>query len=73
MRLICSLMGHRPDRRKVWNDGIDFRSVCARCRAPMFRDRHSQRENGGWRLFDQANEGAKGRRHHRSQDESTEA
>jgi hypothetical protein len=72
MRLICSLMGHRPDRSKVWNDGVDFRAPCVRCRAPMLRDRHSLRKNDGWRLFDEVNDRSEARRRHR-RDGSTDA
>jgi hypothetical protein len=72
MGLICSLMGHRPDRSKVWNDGVDFRAPCVRCRAPMLRDRHSLRKNDGWRLFDEVNDHSEARRRHR-RDGSTDA
>ena len=44
--LICRMVGHRPDRRRVWNDGIDFRAQCVRCGIPMVRDMQ------GWRAFD---------------------
>ena len=46
MTLICRTVGHRPDRRRVWNDGIDFRSHCVRCDTSMVRDMR------GWRPFD---------------------
>ena len=35
--LICSLKGHDINRRKVWNDGLDFRTRCTRCDARLIR------------------------------------
>jgi len=43
--LICRYRGHTIARHRVWNDGIDFRTSCARCGVPLIRD-------GGWRAFD---------------------
>jgi len=44
--LICKLAGHRIRRRKVWNDGVDFRTTCQRCGEALIRgDRR-------WRLYD---------------------
>lgn len=48
---ICRVAGHRVDRRRVWNDGIDFRTGCARCGQPMLRDLT------GWREFDEERDG----------------
>ena len=44
---MCRIAGHRVDRRRVWNDGIDFRTACGRCGVPMLRD------ITGWREFDE--------------------
>lgn len=43
---LCFVGHHSPNRRKVWNDGLDFRSSCVGCGRPMIRSFH------GWRLFD---------------------
>lgn len=57
---ICNVMGHRIDRRRVWNDGIDFRTTCPRCGTEMVRDLT------GWREFDEARDADEGRvPHHR--------
>ncbi|MGZ3173109.1 MAG: hypothetical protein ACXWJC_08685 [Croceibacterium sp.] len=45
-KLLCRVLGHRRDRRRVWNDSLDFRSRCVRCGTEMVRDLH------GWREFD---------------------
>jgi len=42
---ICRVRGHLVSRNRVWNDGIDFRTSCARCGISLVRD-------GGWRAFD---------------------
>ena len=44
--MFCAMFGHKPDRRRVWNDGLDFRCPCLRCGLPMLRDLD------GWRLFE---------------------
>ena len=44
--LICKYFGHKVDRHRVWHDGIDFRTACARCAAPLLRGQK------GWRAFD---------------------
>ncbi len=44
--VICWLTRHRVNRRRVWNDQLNFRTSCERCGAPLLRDEH------GWRLFD---------------------
>ena len=46
MSIVCKCLGHRVDRRRVWNDGIDFRTSCVRCARPLLRD------DPGWRAFD---------------------
>ena len=44
--LICRFAGHKVDRRRVWHDGVDFRTACARCATPLLRDLRA------WREFD---------------------
>jgi hypothetical protein len=44
---LCAILGHRRDRRRVWNDGIDLRAPCMRCGTPLIRS-----EDKGWRRFD---------------------
>lgn len=34
MSIICSVLGHRPSSKTVWNDGHHF-GTCARCRASL--------------------------------------
>jgi len=46
MSIICKVIGHNRDRNKVWDDGMDLRSECARCKIPMIKDHHH-----GWRPF----------------------
>lgn len=43
---ICNVVGHRVNRRRVWDDGMNFRTNCERCQTPMIRDKQ------GWRPFD---------------------
>lgn len=42
----CKIAGHKVDRRRVWNDYINFRTNCVRCGTPLLRGMH------GWREFD---------------------
>ena len=62
-RAICKLGGHRVNRRRVWHDGVDFRTSCDRCHAPLIRD-----ERSGWREFgdDDALEERQAHPHHAS-------
>ena len=46
MSLACKLLGHKVDRHRVWNDGTDFRTSCARCGKALLRDQIR------WREFD---------------------
>ncbi len=46
-KMKCLIGHHSPDRARVWNDGVNFRSSCKGCRRSMIRDVHA-----GWRLFD---------------------
>ncbi len=34
---ICTLTGHRRVKKRVWNDGHDWRTNCTRCGKPMVR------------------------------------
>jgi hypothetical protein len=43
---VCRILKHRIDRNRVWNDGLDYRTACSRCGAPLLRDA------AGWREFD---------------------
>ena len=54
---ICRIRGHLVARNRVWNDGIDFRTSCARCGMPLVRD-------GGWREFDIARDASERRAAH---------
>ena len=47
MALICTLSGHVRDKNRAWYDGLDWRSSCKRCGAPMIKDSLS----GHWRLY----------------------
>ena len=44
-RISCLFGRHTINRRRVWNDGLDFRTRCAICDREMFR--HAD----GWRVF----------------------
>ena len=44
--LICSVMRHKVNRRRVWHDNLHFRTNCERCGLPLLRDAQ------GWREFD---------------------
>lgn len=46
--LICRVVGHKVDRRRVWNDSVDFRTTCTRCRDPLLRG------EAVWRRYDPA-------------------
>ena len=43
---LCSILGHKIDRSRVWHDGINFRTRCHRCKTPMIR------ELDGWSQFE---------------------
>jgi len=45
-RLFCQIVRHRVNRRRVWNDQLNFRTSCERCGASLLRD------TDGWREFD---------------------
>jgi len=47
MGIVCKIAGHKRDRDKVWDDGLNYRSNCRWCHAPMIKA-----EPRGWRLFD---------------------
>ena len=54
----CSIAGHRVNRRRVWEDGLSYRTRCDRCDKPLIRDRN------GWRAFDLENDMNDERRPH---------
>ena len=41
--IVCKVLGHKRDGRRVKHDGDDLRTVCKRCGFPMKRMR-----TGGW-------------------------
>ena len=60
--VICKVSGHRVNRRRVWHDGLDFRTNCERFDLPLIRDMAK-----GWRPFDSARDHQahrKGHPHH---------
>ena len=61
--LVCKYFGHKIDRHRVWNDGIDFRTGCARCTRAMLRDQ------GGWREYDDERDSDPGRTPHPKHEE----
>ena len=44
--MLCPLIGHKRDSRRVWQEYGDFRSYCKRCGVPMERGIH------GWQVID---------------------
>lgn len=48
---LCSLSGHRINRRRVWHDGINFRTDCDRCGKGLIRG------ISGWTEFDEVTHG----------------
>ena len=59
---LCKWFGHKVDRHRVWNDGIDFRTSCARCGTSLVRDL------AGWRKFDPARDSDPARTPHPKHD-----
>jgi len=53
--VICNVVGHRVNRRRVWDDGMNFRTNCERCQTPIIRDQQ------GWRPFDSSRDANEGR------------
>lgn len=46
MRIFLCLFGvHRPNRERIWDDGLNMRARCKGCKRPMVRMPE------GWRLF----------------------
>jgi len=43
--VLCRLRGHKVNRRRVWNDTLDYRTSCERCDTPLLRD------HDGWRDY----------------------
>lgn len=66
MRLICSVLGHKPDKTRVWNDNLDFRAPCVRCGAPMLRD-----ERKDWRVFEEGRDSLPVRKQNRKDPRGT--
>ena len=56
--LVCKVLHHRIDRNRVWNDGIDYRTNCARCGAALLRGHHR------WREFDMERDARQDREAH---------
>ena len=52
VNLVCKLSGHQVNRQRVWEDGLNFRTSCARCGAALMRDDDISREDRRWREFD---------------------
>ena len=48
MNFICKVVGHSRDAWRAWHDGIDWRSSCTRCKAPLIKDEAIS----AWRGFD---------------------
>jgi hypothetical protein len=46
--LFCKIAPHQVDKHRVWHDGLNFRTRCARCGCSLLRD------TDGWREFDSA-------------------
>ena len=47
MDILCLVLKHRPNRSRIWYDGLDFRAPCRRCGTPLLQDFEQ-----GWREFD---------------------
>lgn len=43
----CAFDRHRINHKRVWHDGLNFRTKCRDCRKPLIRDAD------GWRRFDE--------------------
>lgn len=41
----CALGKHVRDRKRVWHDGVDYRTYCSGCSKPMLR------EADGWAVI----------------------
>ncbi|WP_454883383.1 hypothetical protein [Sphingomonas oryzagri] len=57
LNILCLIAGHKINRAKVWHDGLDHRSRCARCDATLVRDP----QVGRWRVFDPKKDDDRGR------------
>jgi hypothetical protein len=47
MNLLCSILNHRRDAARVWDDGHNYRAPCRRCGVPLIKATF-----GDWRRFD---------------------
>lgn len=45
---ICEFFGHKVDPRRVWHDGLNYRTKCRRCGSNLLR------QSSGWVIFDPA-------------------
>lgn len=45
LHFLCILTLHRPNRDRIWDDGLNRRTRCRSCGKPMLRD------HMGWRIF----------------------
>lgn len=48
---ICLILPHKVNRRRVWFDGLEFRTGCDRCGTQLLR------ADEGWRKFDEERDG----------------
>tara|TARA_E500000305_G_scaffold93306_1_gene81739 strand:+ start:311 stop:496 length:186 start_codon:yes stop_codon:yes gene_type:complete len=58
MRLVCKFSGHKISKRRVWHDGVDYRTPCLRCDTSLIR------ASNGWREFNSRRDYAIGRALH---------
>jgi hypothetical protein len=47
MTILCRMLRHQLDPGTVWDDGIDLRGSCRRCRTSLLKD-----TTYGWRELD---------------------
>lgn len=38
LSILCKIIRHRPVRRRVWHDSINFRAKCSRCGHSLIKD-----------------------------------
>lgn len=60
VRILCLIGIHRPNRERIWDDGINMRAKCSGCGRGMIRDQK------GWRLFRASDANLRRRPHPRS-------
>ncbi|MBA2936613.1 hypothetical protein HZF05_21245 [Sphingomonas sp. CGMCC 1.13654] len=59
-KLRCRLSGHVRSQRRIWDDGLNWRSECVRCGASLIKDERDQ-----WRAFDERKDASPRRREER--------